>query len=91
MRRLADLALLALQWTLMALGLLTVPFSVQGYMTEVELYASLPKADRPAGSYYIRPSPFRSAVIGVTAGLLAMGLGAALFHLRRLCPARRTA
>lgn len=57
--------------------------------------ASLPATAEDAsaypGNFYVAPSPLGVLVFTTTIGLIAMGLGTALFYLRRLYLARRQA
>ncbi len=93
MQRLADVMLALLQWTLVALGLAIVIGSVVSYWQTRAFLASRPELTEDSGAYadtfYYAPSPLGVLVFGVTLGLIAVGLGATLFYLRRLYLARR--
>ena len=86
MRAVADTLLLVLQWLLVGLGLLLVLVAVNVYAAELRHFSSLTSV-APGESSYTPPILHR-LLTGVTTGLIAMGLGAVLFYLRRLWLAR---
>ena len=86
MRAVADTFLLVLQWLLVDLGLLLVLVAVNVYAAELRYFSSLPSA-APGESSYTPPILHR-LLTRVTTGLIAVGLGAVLFYLRRLWLAR---
>lgn len=88
MRRLADITLALLQWALVVIGLLTVLVTLVSYRTDASYFASLPQVPPGADTYYV-VSRLRWVFVGITSGLIAIGLGAALFYLRRSYLARR--
>jgi hypothetical protein len=82
MRRAGDVALLVLQWALVVIGLYVLVISLRLYQFELRWLASLPPPKPGADSF--SPPIFQRMMQGVTTGLIAVGLGAALFYLRRL-------
>jgi hypothetical protein len=62
------------------------PYSRALYVSETSWASGRPKP-LPGQDYYILPT-WQRMVGGVTTGLIAIGLGAALFYLRRLYLAR---
>ncbi len=88
MQRLANVTLALLQWALVMIGLVTVLVTVISYRTDASYFASLSQVPPGADTYYI-VSRLRWTFIGLTSGLIAMGLGAALFYLRQAYLARR--
>jgi hypothetical protein len=82
MKRFGDILLLVVQWALILLGLFLLLVALQLYSIEADWAGTRPKPT-PGQDYYILPS-FQRLVQGVTTSLIAMGLGGALFYLRRL-------
>lgn len=82
MRRAGDIALLVLQLALVVVGLYVLVFSVFLYESELRWLATLPPPEPGADTF--RPPIFQRMVQGVATGLIAVGLGAVLFYLRRL-------
>lgn len=81
-RRLGDIALLALQWALVLVGLFLILTAVHLYVLETSWASHRPKPLPGQDTYFL---PTRQRMLsGVVTGLIAMGLGAALFYLRRI-------
>jgi uncharacterized membrane protein YfcA len=85
-RRIGDVLLLLVQWGLVLLGVFLILTAVHLYVSETSWASGRPKP-LPGQDYYILPT-WQRMVGGVTTGLIAIGLGAALFYLRRLYLAR---
>jgi hypothetical protein len=83
-----DLALLFAQWALFLTGLYLLVMTSHLYAIETDWARNQPKP-LPGQDFYFLPSWHRF-VVGVTTAFIAMGLGAVLFYLRRLCLSRRT-
>jgi len=81
MRRAGDLVLLVLQWALILIGIFGVVAALHFYRIEVQWVSAMPAVEPGADSF--RPPTFQRLIQGLTTGLLAMGLGAVLFYLRR--------
>jgi urea transporter len=86
-RRLCDLALLVVQWALVLSGLFTMVVSLHFYSVETSWLRSLPEPSPGQDTYFLPSWP--RLVQGMTTGIISIGLGAALFYLRRLYLARR--
>lgn len=86
-RRVGDIALLLVQWALVLLGLFLIVTAIQLYVIETNWVSQQPRPS-PGADTYVLPTRQRM-VGGVTMGLVAVGLGAALFYLRRLYLSRR--
>jgi ABC-type Fe3+ transport system permease subunit len=86
-RRFGDLALLLVQWALVLFGLFLVLTALNVYAMETTWASHRPKP--LLGQDYFIPPTWQRMIGGVTTGLIAMGLGAVLFYLRRLYLARR--
>mgnify|MGYP003382022478 CR=1 FL=1 len=87
MRDIADIVLWLLQWLLVAFGILTIVLAISTYTTEVQYFSSIPAAEPGIDSY--TPPFLHRLVTGTTTGLVAAGLGAVLFYLRKLYLLRR--
>jgi len=79
MKTLANIILIAVQWLLILAGVLTLYLTAKlhGWSTQ------LPALPDRARDSFVLPVVERVAV-GVSVGLCAIGLGAALFYLRHL-------
>jgi hypothetical protein len=86
-RLVLNVLLLLLQVALVAWGVFLVLVALVNYRQEVQIVAAMPHALPGQDSF--RPPTFQRLATGVTTGLIAMGLGAVLFYLRRLYLARR--
>jgi len=82
MQKVSSLALIILQWLLVLWGLLLILISLNTYTYEASYLSSLPVAE-PGQDYYIIPT-FQRLLTGVVSGLIAVGIGAVLFYLRRI-------
>lgn len=81
-RKFTYFALIALQWFLIIWGLFLIAVALHRYSFETHYFASLPEALAGEASY--SPPVVQRMLTSVVTGLVAMGLGAALFYLRRL-------
>jgi len=86
MRQITDYLLFGLQWVLMGLGGLQITSAVRNYFRTVYSFSTLPRPINAPDSY-IALGP--TLLVGLTLGLVSVGLGAILFYLRRLYLARR--
>ena len=82
MRRFGDVVLSVLQWLLMLWGVALIVISLVEYDFQAELQQGLTVSGLES-ALYVPPIHLR-LVQGVTTGLVAMGLSAVLFYLRRL-------
>ncbi|MFN5996864.1 MAG: hypothetical protein ACK47C_14175 [Paracoccaceae bacterium] len=82
MRRVGDVALLAVQWALVLWGLYLFVVTLHLYAMETN-WAGNQTKPLPGKDFYILPS-WQRFVVGMTTGTFALGLGAVLFYLRRL-------
>ena len=87
MRRVGDIALLFVQWALVLLGLYLILVTLHLYSIETSWAGNRPKPTS-GQDYYILPS-WQRLVQGMATAFIALGLGAALFYLRRFYLARR--
>ena len=86
-RRVADLALLAVQWALILQGIALLLIAVQVYHFDLGLMQA--KTGALPGQDTYRIPIHQRLVVGTTTGTIALGLGALLFYLRRLYLSRR--
>jgi hypothetical protein len=83
-RRIGDIALLVVQWGLVACGLYLMLDSVHLFALGALSDGDLPL---PGTDYFVIPV-YQRLVQSLTSGLIALGLGAGLFYLRRIYLAR---
>lgn len=81
MQKISSLALIILQWLLVLWGLLLILIALNTYAYEASYFSSLPVAEPGQDSY--NPPVFQRMVTGVVSGLIAVGIGAVLFYLRK--------
>jgi len=74
--------LIILQWLLVLWGLLLILIALNTYTYEASYFSSLPVAEPGQDSY--TPPTFQRLLTGVVSGLIAVGIGAVLFYLRRI-------
>ena len=86
-RRVGDIALLVVQWLLVPWGVALILISLVDYRFQAELRQGLSVSGLESDLY--GPPIQLRLVQGVTTGLVAMGLSAVLFYLRRLYLSRR--
>lgn len=85
--RVADIALVLLQWILVLFGLLLIVIALNTYAYESRYFATqLPAA--PGQDHYV-PPVFQRLLTGVLTGAISVGLGAILFYLRRITTVRK--
>jgi hypothetical protein len=82
LKTLGSALLILLQWTLVLWGMFLILLALQTYSMESRWVATLPLATLGQDGF-APPTIQRLATAGLT-GLIAMGLGAALFCLRRI-------
>ena len=87
-RRFGNAALLVVQWALVLLGFYVILVAIHLYALDSNWFAARPAIEPVGDTYYIRPS-WQRLVEGLAIGLMAIGLGGALFYLRRLYLAHR--
>ena len=78
----ANFALIALQWLLIIWGLFLIAVALHRYSFETRYFASLSEA--LPGEANFSPPVVQRMLTSVVTGLVAVGLGAALFYLHRL-------
>lgn len=78
----SKVVLIALQWLLVLWGLVLILIALNTYTYEIGYYNSLPPA--ASGQNFYIPPTFQRMLTGVVTGLVAIGLGAVLFYLRRI-------
>lgn len=90
MRAVGEYLLILLQWALVITGALAVLTALNGWWMDMSLQAGLQERAAAgegsgdlAGSFY-RVPVMQRLLTGLCSGLIAMGLGAVLFYLRRL-------
>ena len=81
-RRVGDVVLFALQWLLMLWGVALILISLVEFRFQAELQQGLSVSGLESDLY--EPPVHLRLVQGVKTGLVAMGLSATLFYLRRL-------
>lgn len=81
-RRVADIALLVVQWALVLQGLLLILIALQVYSFDSGILQSQPEPLPGQDSYRI--PIYQRLVQGMTTGFIAVGVGGLLFYLRRL-------
>lgn len=82
MQKISWWALIILQWLLVLWGLLLILIALNTYAYDASFFSSLPVAKPGQDSY--NPPVFQRMVTGVVSGLIAVGIGAVLFYLRRI-------
>ncbi|MEO1154211.1 MAG: hypothetical protein AAFV31_14220 [Pseudomonadota bacterium] len=87
MRQVSNLALLLVQWLLVLWGLMLIAITLNTFVVEYRYFADLPAAAPGQSSY--SPPIFHRLTVGIGTGLCAIGLGAALFYLRRIYLSRQ--
>ena len=88
MRRVGDIALLILQWALVVIGFGGLLYGVYLYLIVPDGVYSMP-APVPGEHIFRLDMRFTVLLQGLVSSLIAMGLGALLFYLRRLYLSRR--
>lgn len=83
-RRAGDIALLVVQWALVLCGLYLILNTAHLFALAALSDGDLPL---PGTDYYVVPV-YQRLVQSLTSGLIAFGLGAGLFYLRRIYLAR---
>ena len=86
-RRVGDVVLSVLQWLLLLWGVALIVISLVEYDFQTELQQGLTVSGLESALF--APPIHLRLVQGVTTGLVAMGLSASLFYLRRLYLSRR--
>jgi hypothetical protein len=87
-RRIGDLALLAVQWALVLHGLYLIVVALHLYALDSNWFAATTALKPMGDTFYVRPS-WQRLVEGLTIAFMAIGLAGALFYLRRLYLLRR--
>jgi len=82
LRSFSKVVLIALQWLLVLWGLFLILIALNTYTYEIGYFSSLPAAAPTQDSY--TPPTFQRLLTGVATGLVAIGIGAVLFYLRRI-------
>ena len=82
LRLLSSMILIGLQWLLVLWGLFLMLVAPNTYVIESSYFSSLPPAAPGQDSY--SPPTFLRMVSGLATGLIATGVGAGLFYLRRI-------
>ena len=80
-RRARDIALLVVQWALVLCGFYLL--LIAGHLYAMGMLSDGSEPVIAVGSYFVVPV-FQRLVQALVHGLLALGLGASLFYLRRL-------
>ncbi|MGB7321638.1 MAG: hypothetical protein WBC95_09505 [Albidovulum sp.] len=89
MRSLGNFVLICVQWLLVGFGLFTFLIACNTYFYEVNFYSSVPTASEIENSY--RPPFLHRLLVGLTTGMISIGLGTALFYLRKIYLSREAA
>jgi len=82
MMKLTNAALILLQWALIVWGFFLIVIALNTYTLEVAYISNLPAVPEGQDSY--TPPTFQRMLTGFVTGLIAVGIGAVLYYLRRL-------
>jgi hypothetical protein len=82
LKGLSNATLIVLQWVLMFWGVILILLALNTYIVETAYFSTLPQAAFNQDYYF--PRTFHRAMTGMVTGLIAIGVGAGLFYLRRI-------